>query len=1338
MKCNVWMGCFVAASLVGCTVTEQPGLDESDAAADVSEVGPDSVGPDTEPGDDADAETEVDSGDVPDSEEMDADADAMADADADAMADADAEATADADADAEATADAEAEATADAEAEATADADETAGEEDADDVTIPCLDFAITPPDVALEPLQFTVFTGAGGSGDYRFTLVENESGASIHELLGTFIAGPTSGRVVVRLTDKECGTVDAAVRVTALLELLPRTASIEPARGQLQFEVRGGSGHVRFELSRVGGGTPSSELSATGLLIAGAQTEELLVRLVDMATGREKTASVHVTAGSALAVEPAHLNLPLGESWRLRLTGGSQRVDVRLVAGGSTTPDGQPATEPIVSLENQDIVALRPGRATLRIQDLHTAEVAAFSVDVLESTMLDMHPAGDSKLAGAVLVADLDDDGLPEAIFGMPEADVGAYDSGAVFVHRGIVGGFALEPELVLTVSGRVDELGGALTLGDVDGDGYLDLVVAAALSDTSGVDRGVVQIHRGHPTAFFEETPSTVFTGETNSDQFGGAVALCDFNGDGRLDLAMTARFAEDENQSPVAANAGAVYIHLGYLTGFQRSADQIVWGAVPRADGTNPPLTNLNLGRAVAVGDVDADGLCDLAVSSIAYSTGAGRSSDGLVMVYRGRGPDSFGPGGLQSRPSLVIAGDEPDAAGQLGTSIAMGDIDGDGRADLVVGQPEITRRVGASTRTSNGSVTIWSGVEVPTDGTRLASVLEAPGRYFGRDVVNEAGDRYGYAVAVGDFDGVPPLDVFVNGRLDELAPQCSSNCGTVHVLRGVQGAWPALLAPAHVYPGDRADQNFASLFAVAPDLDGDALAELVVRIPTDNRLAPRIGFHALRASVVETPLAELAFPYESAGSRYGSALAVLPDLDGDGFAELAVGAWRSQFDPLPTGQHRPGEVALYRGSATGVVGQPFQRIGGFTGHTSGDVFGHALAPVDDVDGDGMPELAVVARAEDTGNQCSPARSDGGSVYLFETVEAGGGVANTPMAVLHGPQASQQIHAVLGADVNGDGFADVVVGGTAWDRPTATGGTADNGGGAGIFLGGPSWSSANLVVKCAADVLLFGPAAGDVLGTALESLGDLNGDGCEDIAVGAPTADPPGSSNAGIVYLVWGFGQGCDFESAHRTALSPSNLGAQAGGALAAADLDGDGYRELAIGGRRWSNGVEAVGAVWMASGAYLRTLAASAAPWVDSVAPTPVFNVAASGQLPARIVGIRRDEDFGAALSLVAGTGFENGWLVVGRPLSDMPGVDGAGAVTVHEVRLAGGVFSFVAVPPVAIGGETRRSRSELGRNLIAWRSSAGRVIAAGAGLSSGVGLDDGAVFVTRPR
>jgi hypothetical protein len=184
----------------------------------------------------------------------------------------------------------------------------------------------------------------------------------------GTFLAGRNTGVVAVRVTDTVCDTsFDATVRIVEPLELLPREADIEPETGSLQFIAKGGSGQFDLSHTQSNGAVATATLSPEGLLAAGNIAETVRVRARDRLTGRERSATVRVAAGARFRIEPAHLVLPLGESWRVQLAGGSRSVAVAFDAGGGLDDGGHPTDTSIVAWNDGLVRALRPGRARLR-----------------------------------------------------------------------------------------------------------------------------------------------------------------------------------------------------------------------------------------------------------------------------------------------------------------------------------------------------------------------------------------------------------------------------------------------------------------------------------------------------------------------------------------------------------------------------------------------------------------------------------------------------------------------------------------------------------------------------------------------------------------------------------------------------------------------------------------------------------------------------------------------------------------------------------------------------------------------------------------------------------
>jgi hypothetical protein len=249
-------------------------------------------------------------------------------------------------------------------------------------------------------------------------------------------------------------------------------------------------------------------------------------------------------------------------------------------------------------------------------------------------------------------------------------------------------------------------------------------------------------------------------------------------------------------------------------------------------------------------------------------------------------------------------------------------------------------------------------------------------------------------------------------------------------------------------------------------------------------------------------------------------YASALAGGQDLDGDGFPDMAVGA--PDDDAAGTDA---GAVYVYFGTGAGLAtADPLV----LTGESAGDAFGSALALVPDVDGDGLPELAVGAPG-----------AGAGAVYVYVGLAA-------PAAPLIGEGAGDTFGAALAAgDLDGDGLGDLVVG-----APEA--GAGD--GAAYAYLnaaGTAAWSVSG--------------SAAEHFGQAVAVVPDVNGDGDDEIAVSAP--DHVGATSTGTVALYPGGPRGPGVTAMWAFPENADDEGV--GASLAAGDFDRDGHGDLAIG-------------------------------------------------------------------------------------------------------------------------------------------------------------------------
>jgi len=300
----------------------------------------------------------------------------------------------------------------------------------------------------------------------------------------------------------------------------------------------------------------------------------------------------------------------------------------------------------------------------------------------------------------------------------------------------------------------------------------------------------------------------------------------------------------------------------------------------------------------------------------------------------------------------------------------------------------------------------------------------------------------------------------------------------------------------------------------------DVDGDQSPELAVS-------APRAAGYAGRVYLWEAPYenhvaAGAVIRRGSAGSEFGVSLAEAGDVNGDGYSDLVVGAQLAN------------RASLFLGGAGGLAVAPTQRDGG----DAHERFGEAVAGVGDVNGDGLDDVAVAARS-----------AEGASARALVFHGDADGVAREASAALF-PGADVALYLTVGAagDVNGDGFADVVLG-----APTVQG-TA---GAAYVFHGGPDG------LPPAPSVTLPGVDLAGLFGNRLAAAGDVNGDGYGDLFVTAAGA----AGRRGRVYVFHGGPGGLDAVAA--VTLDGPAPGSGLGAAVArGADLDNDGFADLVV--------------------------------------------------------------------------------------------------------------------------------------------------------------------------
>ena len=471
-------------------------------------------------------------------------------------------------------------------------------------------------------------------------------------------------------------------------------------------------------------------------------------------------------------------------------------------------------------------------------------------------------------------------------------------------------------------------------VTVADLNADGKPDLIVISQCNNYNNCDLGSVGVLLGNGDGTFQ-TASSYSAGE----QSAYSAAAADVNGDGKLDVIV----ADQCDYSSDCGN-GVVAVLLG------------------NGDGTLQTPSTYNSGgiilSSVLVKDVNGDGKPDILATNGCADNSCSSGSVG-VLLGNGNGtfqaPISYNPGGSGS------------------FSMAMADVNGDGKLDLLVANTCLT-----NSNCNNGTVGVLFG---NGDGT------------FQPPVAYGAGGVDTFAVALADVNGDGKLDLVVANACNNNS---SCNNGSVGVLLG-NGDGTYQAATAYSSAG-----LYADAVAVG-DINGDGNPDLVVTNECNGNSCTNGTYGVLLGNGDGT--FQAAVSYNSGGVTATSV--ALADVNGDGKLDLLL------TNQCSDNNCTTGQVAVLLGNGDGTFQSPV------TYGTSG-LYAGSLA-VADINGDGKLDLIVTDQCE-SNSICNTG-------FLAVLLGNGDGTFQTPLtSAVPSPQSVSQLTL---ADFNGDGHLDVASG-------------------------------------------------------------------------------------------------------------------------------------------------------------------------------------------------------------------------------------------------------------------------------------------------------------------
>ncbi|MBK8381377.1 MAG: FG-GAP repeat protein [Ignavibacteria bacterium] len=728
----------------------------------------------------------------------------------------------------------------------------------------------------------------------------------------------------------------------------------------------------------------------------------------------------------------------------------------------------------------------------------------------------------GDSYGNSVSSAGDVNGDGYDDIIIGAPYNDGIAVNAGRAYIYYG---GLNVNTIADITLSGEsaMNYFGFSVSsAGDVNGDGYSDVIVGAFAYS----NKGRAYIFLGG--AGMNNSADVIMTGDTAS-YFGYSVASAgDVNSDGYCDVIVGANAYNSQT--------GGAYIFYGG-SGMNNIADVTMTGEA----------VNNNFGYSVSsAGDVNGDGYCDVIVGAYGYN------------FFTGKAYVFYGSASMNNTADLTITGESANM--YLGWSVSTaGDVNGDGYDDIIVPSPTYNSSMGkagiyfgGATMNNTADVILTGPATNYQFGVSVASAGDVNGDgycdvivgsdlyssftgrafiFYGGSVMNSTPDfimtgegvnnRFSFSAAsAGDVNGDGYSDIIVG------AYGYSSNTGKAYLyMYGMNGNLYSDL----LMTGETISNLFGYSVASAGDVNSDGYCDLIIGAPGYSTNTGRA--YIFYGGSDMNNVADVTITGDGPNISFGWSVASAGDVNGDGYCDVIIGAYAySSYT---------GKAGIYYGGVSMNNVVDVLMIGPAVNYS----FGYSVASAGDVNGDGYCDVIVGANDYNTSM---------GRAYLFY---GGSSMNNTADVTMTGEAVSNNFGASVApaGDVNGDGFSDVLIG--AWSYSSNTGRAY-------IFYGGA-------VMDNTADVTMTGETSGIKYGVSVASAGDVNGDSYSDVIIGASLF----SSNTGRAYLYYG---GSNMNNTSDVIMTGETSQNYFGISVSpAGDMNKDGYSDIIVGAHGYNN-------------------------------------------------------------------------------------------------------------------------------------------------------------------